>query len=146
MGLVKGSHNGPIFSEYDEQGRWVGCLSKEDAASVDLSKVVYLEAPAGSLTIHNCRALHHSEPNHSPIARPLLLYVYSNAHAMPYSANPIPSKYSGVVVRGKPAQWAFHDPRPCLLPPNWAESGYSSIFAKQQGEDLAIAPGSGGMM
>lgn len=146
MGFIKGSHNGPIYSEYDEQGRWVGCLSKDDAATIDMSKVVYLEAPAGSLTIHNCRSLHYSEPNNSPIARPLLLYVYSNANAMPYSANPIPSKHSGAIVGGKPAKWAFHDPRPCLLPPDWAASGYSSLFAKQQGEDVKIAPGAGGMM
>ena len=137
MGFIPGSHNGPIYSEYDDQGRWVGCLSKEDTAKLDLSKVVWLEAPTGSVTIHNCRSLHYSEPNNSAVARPLLLNVYSNANAMPYTANPIPSKYSGEIVRGKPAQWAFHDPRPCLLPPDWGRLGYSSLFAKQKGEDAA---------
>lgn len=146
MGFVRGSHNGPIYSEYDNQGRWVGCLSQEDGATIDMSKVVYLEAPAGSLTIHNCRSLHYSQPNHSPVARPLLLYVYSNSNAMPYSANPIPSKHSGTIVRGHPAKWAYHDPRPCLLPPDWAALGYSSLFAKQQGDDVGVAPGAGGMM
>ena len=141
MGFIPGSHNGPIYSEYDADGRWTGCLTKDDAATLDLSKVVWLEAPAGSITIHNCRSLHYSEPNNSPIARPLLLNVYSNANAMPYTANPIPSQHSGAIVRGKPAKWAHHDARPCLLPPNWAATGYSSIFAKQQGEDkTAIAP------
>ena len=141
MGFIPGSHNGPIYSEYDANGRWTGCLTKDDAATLDLSKVVWLEAPAGSITIHNCRSLHYSEPNNSPIARPLLLNVYSNANAMPYTANPIPSQHSGAIVRGKPAKWAHHDARPCLLPPNWAAIGYSSIFAKQQGEDkTAIAP------
>ncbi len=143
MGFIRGSHNGPIYSEYDAEGRWVGCLSKEDTASLDLSKVVWLEAPAGSVTIHNCRSLHYSEPNNSPIGRPLLLNVYSNANAMPYTANPIPSQHSGAVVRGKPAQWAVHDPRPCLLPPDWGRQGYSSLFAKQQGEDIGAR---GGMM
>ena len=32
------------------------------------------------------------------------------------------------------ARWAHHDPRPCLLPPDWS-GGYTSIFAVQQEED-----------
>jgi hypothetical protein len=28
LAILKGSHEGPIYSEYDEAGRWVGCLSK----------------------------------------------------------------------------------------------------------------------
>jgi len=144
MGFIAGSHNGPIYSEFDDKGNWTGCLSKEDTAKLDMSKVVWLEAPAGSITVHNCRSLHYSEPNNSPIARPLLLNVYSNANAMPYTFNPIPSRYSGVIVRGKPATWAVHDPRPCMLPPDWSK-GYSSLFAKQQGEDLP-GPSMGGMM
>ncbi|MEZ5818017.1 MAG: phytanoyl-CoA dioxygenase family protein [Hyphomicrobiaceae bacterium] len=142
MGFIPGSHNGPIYSEYNENGEWVGCLSKEDTAKLDTSKVVWLEAPTGSISIHNCRSLHYSEPNNSPIARPLLLNVYSNANAMPYTYNPIPSPHAGEIVRGKPALWAYHDPRPCLIPPDWS-GGYSSIFAKQQGEDLQAR---GGMM
>lgn len=140
MGFIPGSHNGPIYSEYNDKGEWVGCLSKEDVAKLDMRKVEWLEAPTGAISIHNCRSLHYSEPNNSPIARPLLLNVYSNANAMPYTFNPIPSPHAGEIVRGKPAQWAFHDPRPCLLPPDWS-GGYSSIFAKQQGEDLGTAKG-----
>lgn len=133
LAILKGSHNGPIYSQYDEAGNWVGCLSKADEAGIDMSKVVYLDGPAGSVTIHNCRALHYSEPNNSAIARPLLLNVFSAANAMPYTANPIPSHHSGAIVRGRPARWAYHDPRPCLLPPDWAKKGYVSLFAAQDG-------------
>jgi hypothetical protein len=52
---------------------------------------------------------------------------------MPYTYNPLQSKYYGAVVRGQPARWAYHDPRPCLLPPDWS-GGYTSIFAVQQEE------------
>ena len=38
------------------------------------------------------------------------------------------------LVRGNPVRWAEHDPRPCLIPPDWS-GGYSSIFAAQVGED-----------
>ena len=139
LAILEGSHDGPIYSEYDEAGRWVACLSKDDAAKIDMSKVVYLDGPAGSVTIHNCRALHYSEPNNSPVARPLLLNVYSNANAMPYTYNPIPSRYSGAIVRGKPALWAVHDPRPCMLPPDWSK-GYGSIFSMQDQVKDGVAP------
>lgn len=143
LAILKGSHNGPIFTEYNDKGQWVGCLSPADAKSIDMSKAVYLDGPAGSVTIHNCRALHYSEPNNSPVPRPLLLNVYSNANAMPYTANPLKSRYSGAIVRGKPALWAHHDPRPCLIPPDWS-GGYTSIFALQK-EEAGAAAG-GGMM
>jgi hypothetical protein len=39
------------------------------------------------------------------------------------------------IVRGERARWAYHDPRPCLLPPDWS-GGYSSIFTQQQEEIL----------
>jgi len=144
MAFIPGSHNGPIYSEYDDKGNWTGCLSPADTSKLEMNKVIYLEAPAGSITVHNCRSLHYSAPNNSDIGRPLLLNVYSNANAMPYTFNPIPSQYSGAIVRGKPATWAVHDPRPCMLPPDWSK-GYSSLFSKQKGEDLG-APAMGGMM
>ena len=134
LGVLVGSHNGPVVDQYNDKGEWVGCLGPEDVAGIDMGRVVYLEGPAGSVTIHNCRTLHYSKANWSEIPRPLLLNVYSAADAMPYTYNPLQSKYCGAIVRGKPARWAYHDPRPCLLPPDWS-GGYTSIFALQQEED-----------
>ena len=42
------------------------------------------------------------------------------------------------VVRGERARWAHHDPRPCLIPPDWS-GGYTSIFALQQKEEKEAA-------
>ena len=85
--------------------------------------------PAGA--VHNCRTAHHSAANDSPIGRPLLLNVYKAADALPYTANPLPSRHAEAVVRGQRARWAHHDPRPCLVPPDWS-GGYTSLFALQQ--------------
>jgi len=147
LGVLRGSHNGLIFDQYNDHGEWVGCLTARDAAAIDTRKIDYLQGPAGSVTIHNCRTLHHSKANWSEVPRPLLLNVYSAADAMPYTYNPLQSRYYGALVRGRPARWASHDPRPCLLPPDWS-GGYTSIFALQQEEELAKAPrqsGAGGM-
>ena len=123
----------PLLSQYDDGGRWTGCLSERDLAQLDLSGARFLTGPAGSLTIHNCRTLHSSPKNMSDLGRPLLLNTFSSADAFPYTVNPIRSRFDQTIVRGRPARYSHHDPRPCLLPPDWSR-GYSSIFALQQGE------------
>lgn len=138
VGMIPGSHNGELFDQYSDDGEWIGCLRQKDAENLDASKAVYLDGPAGSLTIHNCRMIHGSKPNNSDVVRPLLLNIYAPADAMPYTHNPLYSKYDQAIVRGEAQRWAHHDPRTCLMPPDWS-GGYSSIFALQQEEDWKAA-------
>lgn len=134
LGVLPGSHlMEPLPSQYDANGKWTGCLSAEDVLRLDLPRTRYLTGPAGSITLHNCRMMHSSPKNDSDIGRPLLLYTLSSADAFPYTVNPIRSKYDQAILRGKPAVFAHHDPRPCRMPPDWS-GGYSSIFALQQQE------------
>jgi ectoine hydroxylase-related dioxygenase (phytanoyl-CoA dioxygenase family) len=133
VGVIPGSHRDELFDQYNEKGQWVGCIADGDLSRVDLTKAVYLCGPAGSITLHNCRMVHGSMPNKSAHGRPLFLCTYSAADAFTYTANPLASRYSGTVVRGRPARWARHDPRPCQVPPDWS-GGYTSIFALQQEE------------
>ena len=46
------------------------------------------------------RLLHGSAPNHSAQPRTLFISVYTAEDAQPYSPNPVPSKFEGLVVRG----------------------------------------------
>jgi len=133
LGVVPGSHNGPLYNQYNDANQWVGCLSDTDASELDVGSVAYLSGPAGSITIHNCRAVHGSGINNSSVGRPLLLNAYSSADAFPYTHDPLMSSHHGEIIRGKPARWAHHDPRPCLIPPDWS-GGYTSIYALQQEE------------
>ena len=123
----------PMYSQYDDGGRWIGCLRESDVAKLDLAKAVALPGPAGSLTLHNCRTLHYSARNVSDLGRPLLLNTLSSADAFPYTRNPILSSRDQAIIRGRPAAWAHHDARPCLMPPDWSR-GYAGIFALQQKE------------
>ena len=137
LAVLPGSHNGPLYDQYGEDGTWVGALQERDAAAIDVSKADYLMGPAGSLTIHNCRTLHFSPSSKSPEPRPLLLNCYSSADAKAYTAHPDPSSHVYQAVRGTAARWAEHDPRPCQIPPDWSK-GYTSIFAAQAGEDESL--------
>ena len=69
---IPGSHNGELFSQYDDAGNWVGCLSDTDVKSVPVETAAELTGPAGSITIHNCRVVHGSRPNTADLGRPLL--------------------------------------------------------------------------
>jgi ectoine hydroxylase-related dioxygenase (phytanoyl-CoA dioxygenase family) len=134
LGVLPKSHLiDPMLSQYDAKGNWTGCVSEGDIAKLDMSKTVYLTGPAGSLTIHNCRTLHSSPSNESDLGRPLLLNTMTSADAFPYTVNPIKPKHDQFMLRGKRALFAHHDPRPCLVPPDWSK-GYTSIFALQQEE------------
>ena len=133
LGVIPGSHNGVLFNQYDDNENWTGCLSANDEKKIDSKKAVYLDGPAGSITIHNCRTVHGSKKNNSDLGRPLLINVFTSADAFPYTSNPIFSKYDQKIVYGSNAKWADHDPRPCLLPPDWS-GGYKSIFSYQQKE------------
>jgi len=133
LGVLPGSHDGPLYNQFNDRDEWVGCLSERDAATLDLAKAEYLMGPAGSITIHNCRTVHGSKPNLSDVGRPLLLNTLSAADAFPYTCNPLATKFYGRCIRGNPARHAHHDPRPCPIPPDWS-GGYSSIFALQQEE------------
>ena len=127
------SHTGRLFNQYNESDQWVGCLSPQDAETLDTNTATELCGRAGSLTIHNCRTLHSSMPNRSDSFRPLLLNAFSAADAMPYTPVPTPSKHFQTIIRGTAARWAHHDERPCQIPPDWS-GGYTSIFALQQEE------------
>ena len=134
LGIIAGSHKGPLFNQYNKDNQWIGCLSDEDAMQLDMSRETYLPGPAGSITIHNCRTVHGSQINRTDRPRPLLLNAYAAANAMTYTFNPARSKYDQRIVRGQTARWARHDPEPCLLPPDWS-GGYTSIFTLQQQEE-----------
>ncbi len=131
--VLPGSHEGPLYDQYDEEGRWMGCLGERDAAALDSDCAVELAGPAGSVTVHNCRTVHGSGPSAGDGGRPLLLNAYTAGDAFAYTPHPDPGSHAGEVVRGRRARWARHDPRPCPIPPDWS-GGYTSIFAAQAGE------------
>ena len=140
LAVMPGSHNEPLYDQYDADGNWTGMLGDEDAAGIDMSKAAYLTGPAGSITVHNARTLHYSPSSKSPRPRPLLLNCYTSGDAKPYTPHPDPSCHTYEVVRGEPVRWAEHDPRPCQIPPDWS-GGYTSIYAAQAGEDKEAPAG-----
>jgi ectoine hydroxylase-related dioxygenase (phytanoyl-CoA dioxygenase family) len=131
VGFVPGSHEGPLYDLYDAEDRWVGALSDADVVRAEVERAQYPTGPAGTITVHNCRTVHGSAPNTSDRPRPLLLQTYAAADAFSYTDLVKRSPHGEMLIRGEPARWARHDPRPCLMPPS---GPYKSIFVSQQRE------------
>jgi ectoine hydroxylase-related dioxygenase (phytanoyl-CoA dioxygenase family) len=127
---IRGSHEGRLYSMYDDAGRWVLRIPEESLAWAGPDLRVPMTGPAGTLVLLNCRTVHGSLRNDSARGRPFLLNVYSAADAFPYRLNPLPNPHEGAIVRGQPARWAHHDPRPCEIPPDWS-SGYVGPWQHQ---------------
>ena len=128
---IPGSHRGPIFDQFDDQGGWTGAVTPRDVATLRTGAAVELGGPAGTVVLLDCRVVHGSAANDSPRMRPLLLYVYASADTLPISPAPAPTTKTGVLVRGQEPRYVHMEPYPARLPPRWDQVGYRSIFAAQ---------------
>ncbi len=102
--IVPGSHKGEIHGLWhdDSSGTSVFTGAVTEAVAEDCrAKAVVCTGKAGSLCLMHTRLLHGSAPNRSDRPRTLFITVYSAEDAVPLSANPMPTKYEGLVVRGE---------------------------------------------
>lgn len=132
MGLVPGSHRGPLYDLCDASGRWTGHIAAADLTGIDTQRAVYPTGPAGTITVHNCCVVHGSAPNLSTRVRPLLLQTYYAADAFPLmgvGTNGL-GRYANRLVRGtRPRHFSVGGRRQPVAP-DWS-GGYTSIFAVQ---------------
>ncbi|MEM6496341.1 MAG: phytanoyl-CoA dioxygenase family protein [Pseudomonadota bacterium] len=138
MGVIGGSHKGPVYDHYGTDGTWRGYIGDSDAKAIDIADATYLKGAAGTITIHHCRSVHGSMPNNHPTrARPFLLFAYSAANCLPLMPYNQDSKYNGAIVRGRHPDFPVFEGEPCKLPPLRSKSSkYRSIFASQKAEDI----------
>jgi ectoine hydroxylase len=129
---IPGSHKHEVFPHYTDDGTWTACIQDRNLEELRVDEAPVLMGPAGSVTVHNCRTVHGSDPNRSDRGRPFLVNTYTAADALPYTTLPQHSAKTGSIVRGKAATYARLDPRPCPLPPDW--SGGFSIRNAATGE------------
>ena len=97
--VLPGSHQGELHSLWHD-GVFTGSVA-DDIAEDCKSKAEICTGSAGSVCLMHSRLLHASAPNVSSASRNLFICVYSAEDAVPYSANPMPNKFEGLVVRGQ---------------------------------------------
>jgi hypothetical protein len=134
LSFVSGSHEGPLYTMYDDAGNFVVRVRDEDLAWLGDDLIDCPTGGPGTTILLNCRTVHGSTPNRSAAPRPLLLPVYSSADSFAYTPSPITSPHQGDIVRGRPAKFASFDLRPCELPPDW-RGGYRTAWTYQSEEE-----------
>jgi hypothetical protein len=128
---LPGTHRGPLFDQFDDDGRWTGALTPRDVATLPVETSTDLCGPAGTVVLLHCRVVHGSAVNASPRMRPLFLNVYAAADALPFTSPPTPTSKTGLLVRGTEPTHVHMEPYPAKLPPRWDQVGYRSIFSAQ---------------
>lgn len=137
MGIVPGSHTGPLFPLNDESGNWTGSLRDTDVGPAGVPRADYLKGPAGSVTVHNCCCVHGSVPNNSTRPRPLLLQTYSAGDSFPLlgiGTNGRVGNVSGTLIGGSAPAEITVAGRAVPTAPDWSKGGYTTIFDSQEDE------------
>lgn len=97
--VLAGSHTAELHSLWHE-GVFVGHV---DHAVAEQSKAIahVCTGPARAVCLMHTRLLHGSTANSSEHPRTLFISVYSAEDAVPLTANPVPTEYEGLLVRGE---------------------------------------------
>jgi len=134
LALVRGSHQGPLYSMYDRDGNFVVHIREEETGWIRDEMIDRPTGPAGTVVLINCRVVHGSEINRSNRNRPLLLSVYSSADSFAFTPTPIRSPRYGALVRGNWPRYASFAPYDFELPPDWS-GGYAAPWTRQKDEE-----------
>ncbi len=97
--VVAGSHKGELHGLW-HNGIFTGSVADTVARDCQ-QKAITCIGPAGSVCLMHTRLLHGSAPNLGEHSRTLFICVYSAEDAVPYSSNPMPTEFEGLVVRGE---------------------------------------------
>lgn len=97
--VVAGSHKGELHGLWQD-GTFTGAVA-DNVAEDCQKKAVTCTGSAGSVCLMHTRLLHGSAPNIANRPRTMFICVYSAEDAVPYSSNPMPTEYEGLVVRGE---------------------------------------------
>jgi ectoine hydroxylase-related dioxygenase (phytanoyl-CoA dioxygenase family) len=138
LDVLPGSHVGPIHSLWHD-GRFTGAIDDATAAASQAASFRCLGS-AGTVCLMHTRLLHGSAPNRSPLPRTLYICVYSAEDALPLCDSPVPSRFEGMVVRGKATGTVRATPFQLRLPQKPKSASFfvqQAGFEQQAGDDAA---------
>ena len=137
--VIPGSHKGPLYDHFEND-----CFSSaitDERFSPD--KCHYLEAVAGSITIHHVRTVHGSASNSSDNPRRVVCFIYTSMDAWPLlgvagrdflNVGPVDwDLFNSTLLRGVPTACPRLAPCPVKLPlPLTGSATVIGKFSKKQ--------------
>jgi ectoine hydroxylase-related dioxygenase (phytanoyl-CoA dioxygenase family) len=124
--VVPGSHREGLLSLW-QGDTFSGEIAAETVAALR-PRTVPVEGRAGDVCFMNAMVVHGSEANRSESPRGLFICCYTAADAIPLSPSPLPNRFEGATVRGKPSRFARMSAMVAELPES---HGHTSFFAVQ---------------
>jgi len=124
--VVPGSHREGLYSLW-RGDTFSGEIAAEAVAALK-PRTVPVAGRAGDVCFMNAMLVHGSEVNRSESPRGLLICCYTAADAIPLAPSPLPNRFEGAIVRGKPSRFARLSAMRAELPES---HGHSSFFAVQ---------------
>lgn len=120
--VIPGSHKGCLYDHFKD-GRFANAITDEAFQPVNPQ---YLEAPAGSITIHHVRLVHGSAANSSSKSRRVACLIYTAMDAWPLlgvagpdfkNVGPVDwDLFNATLVRGSPTAYPRLKSCPVKLP------------------------------
>lgn len=101
--IVPGSHK-KRYSHF-RNGEFVGAIDPKFSDQFD-REAVSITAPRGTVCFMHTWAVHGSKNNRSDSPRRLLISEYTATDAFPLLSPALPSKYTGMILRGEPSRMA----------------------------------------
>lgn len=126
--VVPGSHREGQLSLWRGE-RFSGEIEPETVARLR-QRTVPVTGAAGDVCFMHPLVVHGSEPNLSKRRRALYICVYTAADAIPLAPSPLPNRFEGEIVRGKPSRFARLSAMTAELP----ESHRHTSFFVVQGQ------------
>ena len=111
--LIPGSHR-EGYLETMRDGRPI--IAETEIENIDISREIYLTAPAGSIEIMDYSMIHQDGIGARRDGNYIPMFGYAAADSFPLTHFPHNSKYTGAVVRGDRARYARFDLEPCPIP------------------------------
>lgn len=130
--VFPGSHRGDIHSLWHD-GVFTGAINDVKAIECEKNAVV-CTGNAGDVCLMHTRLLHSSTHNTSSDPRTLFICVYSAVDAIPCAPNPMPSKYEGLVIRGRDTGKVRCEPYEMELPELLQSASFFNQQARSQSD------------
>jgi len=127
--VVPGSHRDGQLTLW-RAGTFVGEIAPEQVTELE-KRAEPILGKAGSVCILHPLAVHGSDANRSEASRNLFICCYTAADALPLAPSPLPNRFEGAMVRGKPSRTARLAGMTVELPSAWKQTSFFEVQGQQ---------------
>ena len=135
--VVPGTHRGPVYSLFDED-QFTGTIAPHESATLREAEV-NIEGSAGGVCLMHTRLVHGSQANRADRPRGLYICVYTAADAFPLARNPMPNRFEGDILRGRPSRVARLSESHVELPEQPILASFFAVQGQASAEQAGVS-------